>query len=141
MANSYTANVSLPSPTYVNVIHDDMDLLKLAQYNTQQILENLLATSVAIATNATIVNTAGKRFVKIYQTSLAGCLSTITGAIPYVSFTLVASGSNASTANFCLLDIAPFALSADWNSGYSVGSNLTLVWDGSRFIEVGRVVV
>jgi len=136
-----TSNVSLSRPVYSNVIHDDMDLLKAAHDVSMTLLESLLSSTVDIATNATIVNAQGKRLVKIYQTSVAGSLCTIIGAVKYVPFTLIAAGSNASTANHLLYDVEPYALTADWNSGYSVGSNITLIWDGARYNEVSRSAV
>lgn len=139
MAYSSTSNASLPKPTYQNVIHDDMDLLKTAHDSAMDILDMVLTKAVNIATNATIVNTLGARLVKLYVTSLAGSISTITGATKNVPFTLMGAGSNASTANHLLYDVSPFALSADWNPGVAVGGNLTLIWDGTTFYEVGRV--
>ena len=137
MANTYTTNASLPKPTYVQVIHEDIELLKGAYNTTLDLLDPLYAT-VNIATNATIVNTTGARFVKLYDTSLAGSITTITGAIKGVPFTLIGAGSNASLANHLLYDVEPYALTANFQYNLGQGQNLTLVWDGARYIEIAR---
>lgn len=137
MANSYTTNASLPKPTYVKLIHEDIELLKGAYNTTLNIVDNLYAT-VDIATNATIVNTTGARFCKLYDTSVAGSITTIVGAIKGVPFTLIGAGSNASTANHLLYDVAPYALTANFQFNLGQGQNITLVWDGARYIEIAR---
>lgn len=141
MAYTSTSNASLPKPTYQNVIHDDMDLLKAQYASSMDILDSILkgVTGVEnIATDATVVNTNGKRIVRLYVTSLDASIATIVGQKTYVPFTLVGAGSNASTANHLIIDSALYLLTANWNPGFSVGCNLTLVWDGSKFIELAR---
>lgn len=141
MAYTSTSNVSLPKPTYQNVIHDDMDLLKATNATALDNLDAILKGVVgneAIATNATVVNINGKRFATLYVTSIAGSIATIIGQKTNQPFTLIGGGSNASTANHLILDSATYLLTADWNPGFSVGCNLTLVWDGAKFIELSR---
>ena len=138
MANTYTTNASLPKPTYQCVLDTDVDLLKAAQYNTQNILETLIAGSVNIATNATIINTQGAKMVFLYDTSLAGSITTIVGAVKNVPFTLIGAGSNASLANHLLYDVSPYNLSANFQYNLGMGNNITLVWDGSKYIELSR---
>jgi len=137
MANTYTTNASLPKPTYVHLIHEDIELLKGAYNTTLDILYNTHAI-VDIATNATIINTTGARFCKLYDTSVAGSITTIVGALKGVPFTLIGAGSNASLANHLLYDVSPYILSANFQYNLGIGNNITLVWDGTNYIEVGR---
>lgn len=139
MAQTYTTNVSLPKPTNVNVIHDDMDLLKWAYTAAMNTLENYLSGNTIVIANATgakVIDTGGKPIIRLQITSLAGSLSSITGAVPYSPFRLICI-SGVSCKNFGLSDLAPFKLTADWYPN-DIGNNITLLWDGTSFIELGR---
>jgi hypothetical protein len=139
MAQTYTTNASLPKPTDVNVIHDDMDLLKLAHSTAMDVLESLLCGTTTVTcntSNSNIVATAGKPIVKLQIVSIAGSLTTITGAVAYRPFTLMVI-SGASCGNQGLDDKAPFKLTAKWFPN-DIGNNITLVWDGTSFVEIGR---
>ena len=94
----------------------------------------LSETSADIATNASIVSTAGAKIVNLYSCS-AGSISTITGMLTNVPFMLINRSSGASLA---LLDASPFLLNGNVTPN-SVGSNITLVWDGTNYIELGRI--
>ena len=94
----------------------------------------LSETSADIATNASIVSTAGAKIVNLYSCS-AGSISTITGMLTNIPFMLVNRSSGASLA---LLDTSPLLLNGDVTLS-SVGSNITLVWDGTNYIELGRI--
>ena len=94
----------------------------------------LSETSADIATNASIVSTAGAKIVNLYSCS-AGSISTITGMLTNIPFMLINRSSGASLA---LLDASPFLLNGNVIPN-SVGSNITLVWDGTSYIEIGRV--
>ena len=94
----------------------------------------LSETSADIATNASIVSTAGAKIVNLYSCS-AGSISTITGMLTNIPFMLVNRSSGASLA---LLDASPFLLNGNVTPN-SVGSNITLVWDGTNYIELGRI--
>ena len=94
----------------------------------------LSETSTDIATNASIVSTAGAKIVNLYSCS-AGSISTITGMLTNIPFMLINRSSGASLA---LLDASPFLLNGNVTPN-SVGSNITLVWDGTSYIEIGRV--
>ena len=99
------------------------------------ILNTEITTAAAtIATNASIVSTAGANIVNLYSCS-AGSISTITGMLSNVPFMLVNRSSGASLA---LLDASPFLLNGNVTPN-SVGSNITLVWDGTNYIELGRI--
>ena len=94
----------------------------------------LSETAADIATNASIVSTAGAKIVNLYSCS-AGSISTITGMLTNIPFMLVNRSSGASLA---LLDASPFLLNGNVTPN-SVGSNITLVWDGTNYIELGRI--
>ena len=99
------------------------------------ILNTEITTAAAtIATNASIVSTAGANIVNLYSCS-AGSISTITGMLTNIPFMLVNRSSGASLA---LLDTSPLLLNGDVTLS-SVGSNITLVWDGTNYIELGRI--
>jgi len=82
----------------------------------------LSETSADIATNASIVSTAGAKIVNLYSCS-AGSISTITGMLTNIPFMLINRSSGASLA---LLDTSPLLLNGDVTLS-SVGSNITLV--------------
>ena len=94
----------------------------------------LSETSTDIATNASIVSTAGAKIVNLYSCS-AGSISTITGMLTNIPFMLINRSSGASLA---LIDASPFLLNGNVTPN-SVGSNITLVWDGTNYIELGRI--
>ena len=94
----------------------------------------LSETSADIATNASIVSTVGAKIVNLYSCS-AGSISTITGMLTNIPFMLINRSSGASLA---LLDASPFLLNGNVTPN-SVGSNITLVWDGTNYIELGRI--
>jgi len=94
----------------------------------------LSETAADIATNASIVSTAGAKIVNLYSCS-AGSISTITGMLTNIPFMLINRSSGASLA---LLDASPFLLNGNVTPS-SVGSNITLVWDGTNYIELGRI--
>jgi len=94
----------------------------------------LSETSADIATNASIVSTAGAKIVNLYSCS-AGSISTITGMLTNIPFMLINRSSGASLA---LIDASPFLLNGNVTPN-SVGSNITLVWDGTNYIELGRI--
>jgi len=94
----------------------------------------LSITAANIATNASIVSTAGAKVVNLYSCS-AGSISTITGMLENIPFMLINRSSGASLA---LLDASPFLLNGNVIPN-SVGSNITLVWDGTNYIELGRI--
>ena len=94
----------------------------------------LSETSADIATNASIVSTAGAKIVNLYSCS-AGSISTITGMLTNIPFMLINRSSGASLA---LIDASPFLLNGNVTPS-SVGSNITLVWDGTNYIELGRI--
>jgi len=94
----------------------------------------LSETSTDIATNASIVSTAGAKIVNLYSCS-AGSISTITGMLTNIPFMLINRSSGASLA---LLDTSPLLLNGNVTPS-SVGSNITLVWDGTNYIELGRI--
>ncbi len=100
------------------------------------LLETFIAAgTIAINTNPSIVTMVGDRIVKLYACS-AGSISTITGMVDEVPFSMVMMSTGASLA---LLNAnSVFKLSADWipNVEYS---SITLVWNGTQYIELGRV--
>ncbi len=139
MTQTYTSNVSLPKPVNQNVIHDDVDLIKYAYPKAMDILESLLTgttTILANTSNSNIINVAGKRIVKLQVESITGSLTSIAGAIPYFPFSIICiSGASCGTQG--MDDKAPFKLTAKWFPN-DIGNNITLVWDGTSFFELGR---
>lgn len=137
MAVTTTTNLSLQKPVDEARVMEDVPNLKGAHSANMDIVEKVLSGSVVIGTNASIVNTAGNRIVRLYACS-AGSISTITGALTDCPFTMIMISSGASLA---LLDddatTTAKAIVNDWIPS-TIYSSLTLVWDGTRYIELGR---
>lgn len=136
MAVSESTNLSLQTPVNEGIQNQDLETAKAALAANNAILEKTLSGNVAIGTNPSIVDTAGNRIVKLYSSS-AGSIATIAGALTGVPFTLIMQSSGASLS---LLDAGDMLLSAAWTPDTQY-DNLTLVWDGSRYIELGRTAV
>ena len=142
MAHTYTTNTSLPKPTHVSVIHDDIDLLKDAHAIAMDHLETIFTGTggpAAAASTAGIINLGGKSVYLLQVTSIAGSISTIAGAIPYRPFTILAV-SAASSGNYGITDADPFKITSAWFPN-NVGDSITIVWDGTSFIELARNAV
>lgn len=135
MANNTTTNMSLQKPVDEHAIETDFSNLQASHEANMDILELSLSGYTTIGTNASIVATAASRIVKLYACS-AGSISTISGALTNVPFTMMMMSSGASLA--LLSANTKYILSADWipNTQYS---SITLVWDGTRYIEIARV--
>jgi len=136
MANDTTTNLSLQKPIDEHNLVEDINLLQTAHSANMDLLETFIAAgTIAINTNPSIVTMVGDRIVKLYACS-AGSISTITGMVDEVPFSMVMMSTGASLA---LLNAnSVFKLSADWipNVEYS---SITLVWNGTQYIELGRV--
>jgi len=136
MANTTTTNLSLQKPIDEHNLVEDINLLQTAHSANMDLLETFIAAgTIAINTNPSIVTMVGDRIVKLYACS-AGSISTITGMVDEVPFSMVMMSTGASLA---LLNAnSVFKLSADWipNVEYS---SITLVWNGTQYIELGRV--
>ena len=140
MAYTGTTNISLAKAVVQNIIHEDINILKSNEVRNMDLLDKILSTSTAIATNATNVNTGGYRFVQL-QMNTTSSIASLAGAIVGMPFTLIQM-INSSNASFVGLATANtnFLLSGDWNPS-SVGhlkKNITLVWDGTHFVEICR---
>jgi len=89
----------------------------------------------SFATNASVpdisVGTVFKLNASTYS-SIASFTNMRTGQM----FTLIAGQASYP----CILDAGIFLLSADWIAE-TAGDNLTLIWDGTNFIEVARISV
>jgi hypothetical protein len=134
MANSTTTNLSLQKPVSENRLLEDFDNLKGAHSANMDILEKALCGVQSAATtgiNASIINTNGNRIV-LMQLLSEGCIASITGMKTGMPFTLIYQ----SSGSMGMADAAPFYLTAALNG--AVNTALTLVWDGSKYLEVGR---
>lgn len=135
MAYSSTTNVGLRKPIDESILMADIENIQADLNSNMDLLESVLAGSATVTgTNPSIVSTSGKRFVYLYACS-AGSISTITGMLTNVPFTLI---MNSSGASLSLLDASPKLLASAWTPS-TVGGNITLVWDGTNYIEVARV--
>ena len=144
MGKTFTTNASLAKIVSTHIIHDDFNELKSITQTNANIIEAILSgtTSISqpvttIATNATVINTAKARICRYACTSLASSLTTITGMTTGVPFTIMVVAA-ASFGNHTLCDVSPFLLAGDW-SPTTAGSNITLVWDGTNYTEIGRI--
>ena len=135
MAVTTTTNLSLQKLVSDKKIDSDLPNLIAADVANAAILETAISGFATIATNATIVNTGGAKNVKLYACSVV-TLTTITGMTTGVPFSLIMQSSGAT---YHLPDElgSAFHLSANWTPDQY--DTLTLVWDGSGYVEVGRV--
>ena len=138
MANTTTTNLSLQKPIDEHNMVEDINLLQTANSANMDLLDTYIAAgTIAINTNPSIVTMVGDRIVKLYACS-AGSISTITGMNENVHFTMIMMSSGASLA---YLDAGTNALlSGDWVPD-NLGDSLSLVWDGTNYIEIGRVTI
>ena len=143
MSYTGTTNISLAKAVVQNLIHEDINTLKSDEVLNMTLLDKVLSGSTDIATNATIVNTAGNRFVNLNMiTNLS--IASITGYIKGCPFTLiqVAPTTNASYIGLSTGATA-FKLAKNWNPVDTTATvankqSITLVWDGTNFVELCR---
>ena len=136
MANTFTAQASLPKPVDESQIMQDFENLQTACNNAMDILETMVAGSQTAAdagANASVINTGGKRIV-FMQNLCAGSISTIIGAVQNVPFTMIwqsaVSGLNG------IPDLGIFKINTAFLP--TLNSCITLMWDGTNFIEISR---
>jgi hypothetical protein len=141
MAYTGTTNISLAKPIIQSIIHEDVCNLLSNNSTNLDLLDKVLSGVVAIATNATNVNTQGNRFVQL-QMNTTSSIASLAGAIVGMPFTLIQM-INSSNASFVGLATANtnFLLASDWNPSYlgHLKKNITLVWDGTNYVEIARV--
>jgi hypothetical protein len=89
----------------------------------------------SVATNASVPSLAVGTVFKL-NSSTYGSIASFSNARTGQKFTLIAGQASYP----CILDSGAFLLSANWMAA-KAGDNLTLVWDGTNFIEVGRTAV
>lgn len=133
MGYTTTTNLSLRKPAATNFRDIDLDDLNSHMTVNMGILEDKLTGTTSVNTNPSIINTGGYRFTFLYACS-AGSISTITGMVSGMPFTLLNGSSGASLA---LLDASPFFLAGNFIPN-DIGENITLVWNGSSYFELGR---
>lgn len=134
MASNPTTNVSLRKTVYESSIWPDVDHLTVDHNANMDILEKALSGSTTIVgAAATVINTQGNRVVFINSLSI-GSISTITGMLTNVPFTIICQ----SGTSFGIVDAGSFALSASLI--FTPDDVLSLVWDGTRYYELGRSV-
>ena len=131
------------SATISAIVNADIDSsaniadTKLNQISTaEKVLPAAMYAVKNMATGATIIDISAGTVFNLYTASgVTGIsLCSITGATSGQEFVLVAQQASYPV----LVDVDIFKLSADWipQGQYS---NLRLVWDGTNYIEIGRV--
>jgi len=88
-----------------------------------------------LATNTTIPSIGDYTTLKLYHSTYCS-IPSIAGAETGQKITFIAG--QASTPS--IVDTGIFLLSANWTPA-KAGDNITLVWDGTSFIEISRVSV
>lgn len=141
MSYTGTTNVSLAKAVVQSIIHDDIVVLQTNETRNMDLIDKISSGVLAIATNASIVNTLGNRHLQLAMNTTSS-LSSITGMIKGLPFTLYQTidSSNASFVGLATANTA-FKLSADWNPAQlgHTKKNITLVWDGTNYVEISRV--
>lgn len=87
----------------------------------------------SITTNASLINVSSTSAFNVYY-STYGSIATFIGALIGQQFTLIAQQASFPV----ILDVGSFKLSANWIPAKQF-DNLSLIWDGTQFIEIGRV--
>ena len=134
MVNTTTSNASLPKPVDESFLMQDMENIQSAHNDAMGIIERCFTGIQAASTtgvNASVVNTNGNRIVML-QVLSAGCISSIAGALKGMPFTMIFQ----SVGSIGMADTGAFVLSSALNP--AVNAALSLVWDGTNFIEIGR---
>ena len=90
---------------------------------------------INVATNSSVPSIIKGTVFKL-NSSTYGSIASFSGMSAGQIFTLVAGQASYP----CVLDGGNFLLSANWMAA-KAGDNLTLVWDGTNFIEIARVAV
>lgn len=85
------------------------------------------------ATDASLVDVSAYTALKLYY-STYGSIATFINARTGQEFRLISQQASFPV----ILDAGNFLLSANWVPD-SAGDNLSLIWDGTNFIEIGRV--
>jgi hypothetical protein len=88
-----------------------------------------------VATNSSVPSLLVGTIFKLWA-STYGCIASFSNMIIGQRFTLVAGQASFPSIG----DDGKFLLSADWKPA-KASDNLTLIWDGTNFVEVGRVTV
>lgn len=83
-------------------------------------------------TNASLINISSTSAFNVYYSTF-GSLATFIGALLGQQFTLIAQQASFPV----IVDTGAFKLSANWIPQKQY-DNLTLLWDGSNFVEIGR---
>lgn len=87
------------------------------------------------ATNASTIDVSLYTSLSLYY-STYGSLATFVNARTGQKFTLLSGQASFPV----IVDAGSFLLSANWVPA-AAGDNLTLIWDGTNFVEIGRVTV
>lgn len=134
MATTLSTNLSLQSIVQEGISPNDRINLQGADTANAAILEKAISavqTAAITGVNASIVNTNGCKIVQLQMLS-AGCIASITGMFTGVPFTLFFQ----SVGSIGMADVSPFRLNGALNG--TLGLALTLVWDGTNYIELTR---
>lgn len=134
MANTFTTNASYPKPIDESIIQEDFGNLQEAHNDLADNLESHL-TGIQSAADAGINSTvpdAGFRPVVALQLTSDGSITSIAGAILGKPITFLMQ----SIGSFQFADEGNFLLSAAFAP--TEGDTLTLVWDGTNFVEIAR---
>ena len=134
MANTYTANASLPKPIDESQIMQDMENLQTAFNTAMDILEDThySAQSAALAgANSSIIASGGKSVVYLQHLSI-GSFTTITGMVQGKPTTFIFQ----SIGSYNFVDTTNWVLGGGFSPG--LGDSITLIWDGIQYIEVCR---
>lgn len=129
-------------------LHNLVDLATITGITNSELSSNLL-TSLAsssgkippqnlweyksVATNSSVPSISTGTVFKLNSSTYA-CIASFSGMRTGQVFTLIAG--QASYPGIC--DTGSFLLSANWIAA-KAGDNLTLIWDGTSFIEISRV--
>lgn len=126
------------SATISGILHSELSsniLTSLTSSSGKVPPQNVFNFNSAVATNSSVPNIGSYTALKLYY-STYGSIASFSNARIGQSFTLIAG-----QASFpAILDTANILLNADWKPA-KANDNITLLWDGNKFIEISRVSV
>lgn len=133
MAYSSTTNLSLRKTTKTAIGYQDDENFHTDSNSNSDVLEKAIAGIATAPTGASIPNLNGCRILELNPRVSKCSIASIAGTIKGVPFTII-SKANSSTA--FVDDKALWKLSATWvaRANYSI----TLVWNGTNLVELGR---
>lgn len=149
MANFLTGWTFSASEQVTNTkMNNQVNLASISNIQASEMATNFLSSLVSssgklpqqniyglgsITTNASLINVSSTSAFNVYY-STYGSIATFVGALVGQKFTLISQQASFPV----IVDTGSFKLASNWIPAKQY-DNISLIWDGSAFIEIGRV--